>query len=400
MTIAGPTSGDRARDVAGASKAVGNPLLALHEHGQSVWLDFLSRALITNGELARLIDEDGLSGVTMNPAIMEKALEGSDEYVPAIEALSMLRPRQIYERLAVDDVRAAADLLRPVYERTKGRDGFASLEISPELADDTEGTMREARAFWAALARPNVMVKVPGTPAGLPAIRALTAEGINVNITLLFSRETYRHVAQAFLEGLEARVARGAPIDRVASVASFFVSRIDTVVDGLLEEELKKSLPEQRPVLEALAGKAGIANAKLAYQIYEDIFHGERFTALAAEGGRPQRVLWASTGTKSPRYRDVMYVEELIGPDTVNTMPPPTLAAFRDHGQVRDTLQAGLEGAQEALLTLEQAGISLGAVTTALVEEGIQKFVEPFHRTLRLIEGRLGGQARPTAEPR
>jgi transaldolase / glucose-6-phosphate isomerase len=371
---------------------VANPVLALRDHGQSVWLDFLRRGMLGDGELERLIREDGLAGVTLNPAIFEKAMDSGDDYTTAIEALADdpgMQVRQIYDRLAVDDVRAAADLLRPLHDRTEGRDGFANLEVSPELADDTEGTIQQARAYRSALARPNVMVKVPGTPAGLPAIRALIAEGINVNVTLLFSRAVYHQVAQAYLDGLEARVALGLPIDRVASVASFFVSRIDTAVDELLEEERELAAPDQRSALDALAGKAGIANAKLAYQLYKDLFTADRFAELAKRGARTQRVLWASTGTKNPRYRDVTYVEELVGPDTINTMPPQTLAAFRDHGQVRDTLETGLEGAVETLDTLERAGISLAGVTSELLEEGIQKFTEPFHRTLRVIEGRV-----------
>ena len=369
-----------------------NPLLQLRDHGQSVWLDFLRRGLITGGELGRLIAQDGLGGVTLNPAIFDKAIDSREDYAGAIEALAAdraLLPRQIYERLSVDDVRAASDLLRPLYEHSEGRDGFASLEVSPELADDTGGTLAEARAFWTALDRPNVMIKVPGTPAGLPAIQTLIAEGINVNVTLLFSRDVYRRVALAHLDGLEARVARGMPVDRVASVASFFVSRIDTAVDALLEEKLKQASPAQRQELEALAGQAGIANAKLAYQIYRDLVSAARFSSLARSGARPQRLLWASTGTKSPRYRDVMYVEELIGRDTVNTMPPQTLAAFRDHGRVRDTLETGLEPALQALEALEQAGVSLAAVTARLLDEGIAKFNEPFRRTLRVIEERV-----------
>jgi transaldolase/glucose-6-phosphate isomerase len=370
---------------------VKNPLVALRDHGQSVWLDFMSRGLLLRGELQRLISEDGLSGVTSNPSIFEKALDRYGDYAAPLEALAAdpgLSPRQLYYRLAVDEVRAAADLLRPIYDQTEGRDGFANLEVSPDLADDTGGTLAEARALWSALGRPNVMVKVPGTAAGVPAIRTLIAEGINVNVTLLFSREVYRQVAQAYLDGLEARLGRGQPIDRVASVASFFVSRIDAAVDELLGQELATATPEQKPVLEALAGKAAIANAKLAYHLYEDLFTAARFADLAAAGARPQRLLWASTGTKNPRYRDVMYVEELIGPDTIDTMPPQTLSAFRQHGCVADTLQSGLEGAEETLATLEKAGVSLAAVTTALVDEGVQKFLQAFVSTLRLLEGK------------
>jgi len=377
-------------DVSRASRPVSNPLLSLREHGQSVWLDFMRRGLVTSGELARLIAEDGVAGVTSNPTIFEKAIDSGEDYAAPIAALreQALSTKKIYERLALDDIRAAADLLRPVYERSGGSDGFANLEVSPELAGDTAGTITEARALWTALERPNVMVKVPGTPAGVPAVRALVAEGINVNITLLFSRETYRQVALAYLDGLEARVAAGLPVDRLASVASFFVSRIDTAVDALLEKKAKEAPPAEKSKIEGLIGKTAIANARLAYEIYEDVFSASRFARLARRGARVQRVLWASTSTKSPRYRDVRYVEELIGPDTVNTMTPETLAAFRDHGRVRDTLQTDLPGARETLNALEAVGISLASVTEDLVDEGVRKFAQSLERLLRAIERR------------
>jgi transaldolase len=368
--------------VSAPSRQAANPLITLREHGQSVWLDFIRRGLLTGGGLRRLVEEDGLSGVTSNPTIFEKAIDSTQDYAGALEqvAASGASPRTVLQRLTIEDIQSAADVLRPVYDQTGGRDGFANLEVGPDLANDTEATVAEARLLWAALARPNVMIKVPGTTAGIPAIRTLLAEGINVNITLLFSRESYRRVAMAYLEALDERVARGQPVDRLTSVASFFVSRIDTAVDALLEEKIAGAADEQKVVLEALRGKAAIANAKLAYQTYVDLFSATRFGALAARGARPQRLLWASTGTKDPRYRDVMYVEELIGHNTIDTMPLETLAAFRDHGRVRDTLATDLDGARQVLDTLEQAGISLAAVTEALLDEGVRKFVEPFER--------------------
>ena len=320
--------------------ALQSPVAALRQYGQSVWLDFIRRSVIAGGELARLVEEDGLGGVTSNPAIFEKAIDGSNDYAAAIEDLSKdphLEPKQVYERLAVQDIQDAAGVLRPVYDRTGRRDGYVSLEVSPDLANDTEGTLKEARHLWKRVARPNVMIKVPATPAGLPAIKALIAEGINVNVTLLFSRGAYEKVAHAYIEGLEARAARGEPLGHVASVASFFVSRIDTLADTLIEEKLKTASGTDKARLEGLMGRVAIANARLAYQSYKRIFAGPRWQALAARGAQTQRVLWASTGTKNPRYRDVLYVEELIGPDTVNTVPPDTLSAFRDHGRPRAT---------------------------------------------------------------
>jgi transaldolase/glucose-6-phosphate isomerase len=343
------------------------------------------------------MNDDGVAGVTSNPAIFEKAIDSGSDYAASIQTLaadSTQSPRSILERLVLDDVRAAADVLRPVYERTGGRDGFANLEVSPDLANDTEATVAQARSLWRDLGRPNVMIKVPGTTNGLAAIQRLLSEGINVNITLLFSRDRYRAVAQAYLEALTTRVKHGQAVDGIASVASFFVSRIDTAVDALLDSEMEQATPQQREVLEALEGKAAIANAKVAYQIYKDLFTAARFEALAARGARPQRVLWASTGVKNPRYRDVMYVEELIGPDTVNTMPLETLAAFRDHGRVHDSLEEDLDGAQLVLDMLERAGISLLSVTDSLLQEGIRKFVEPFERSLANIERRLPAHQR------
>src|SRR5262245_22107025 len=360
--------------------ALASPVAALHQHGQSVWLDYIRRSLITQGELKRLVEEDGLTGVTSNPAIFEKAIEGSNDYAAAIDELSKdphLGPKDVYEALAVRDIQDAADVLRPVYDRTKGRDGYVSLEVSPDLANDEKGTLEEARRLWKTVARPNVMIKVPATPAGVPAVRQLISEGVNVNVTLLFAREAYEAVARAYLEGLEARRAAGGALGPVASVASFFVSRIDSAVDTLLEARLKAAAGGERERLEALLGKVAIANAKLAYKSYKRLFDGPRWEALAAAGAQTQRVLWASTGTKNPRYSDVLYVEELIGPDTVNTMPPDTLAAFRDHGRPRASLEEDAAGAQTTLDALGQAGISLAKVTDDLLLDGVKKFVEP-----------------------
>jgi transaldolase/glucose-6-phosphate isomerase len=364
---------------------------ALRPYGQSIWLDFIRRSLIASGELARLVEEDGLGGVTSNPAIFEKAIDGSNDYAAAIEDLSQdphLEPKEVYERLAVQDIQAAAGVLRPVYDRARRRDGYVSLEVSPDLANDTEGTLQEARRLWKAVERPNVMIKVPATPAGIPAIQTLISEGVNVNVTLLFARDTYETVARAFIAGLEARAARGEELGHVASVASFFVSRIDTMVDSLIEEKLKTASGADKTRLEGLMGKVAIANAKLAYQGYKRIFAGARWQALAARGAQTQRVLWASTGTKNPRYRDVLYVEELIGPETVDTVPPETLAAFRDHGRARPTLEADLPVAQATLGELEKAGISLRKVTDDLLADGLKKFAEPFTRLLKAVERR------------
>ena len=374
------------------STAVANPVAALRQYGQSVWLDFIRRSLIAGGELKRLVDEDGLGGVTSNPAIFEKAIDGSDDYAAAIQEISDQQPglgaKAVYERLAIKDIQDAADVLRPVYDKTGSHDGYVSLEVSPDLANDTNGTLAEARELWKTVARPNVMIKVPATPAGLPAIRTLICEGINVNVTLLFAREAYEAVAHAFLEGLEARSAAGQPLAHVASVASFFVSRIDTVVDGQVEAKLKTATGAEKVRLERLLGKVAIANAKLAYQSYKRIFAGSRWEALQAKGAQRQRVLWASTGSKNPHYSDVLYVEELIGPDTVNTVPPATLAAFRDHGRPRASLEEDVADAMQTLDDLEKSGISLRKVTDDLLTDGVIKFVEPFTKLLAAVERR------------
>jgi transaldolase / glucose-6-phosphate isomerase len=371
--------------------AILNPIASLQQYGQSVWLDYIRRSMITQGELKRLVEEDGIAGVTSNPAIFQKAIDGSNDYAAAIEEISNdphLGPKEVYELLAVKDIQDAADILRPVYDRTRWRDGYVSLEVSPDLAHETAATLDEARRLWQSVQRPNVMIKVPATPAGLPAIRQLISEGVNVNVTLLFSRRAYEAVADAYLEGLEARVQAREPVGHVASVASFFVSRIDTAVDNLLADKLKTAEGSARAALEGLLGKIAIANAKLAYESYRRIFSGPRWKALDARGAQTQRVLWASTGTKNPRYSDVLYVEELIGPDTVNTMPPETLTAFRGHGRSRASLQEDPARAAATLNELEKAGISLDQVTDALLQDGVQKFVEPFTKLLQAVERR------------
>ncbi len=377
-----------------------NPLRELAHHGQSVWYDSLRRGILVSGELARYIEEDGLTGLTTNPAIYEKAIAGSHDYDAELTQLlprSDLDAKAIYEQLAFHDIQAAADLLRPVYERTGRRDGYVSLEVSPVAARDTEATLVEARRLWRALHRENVLIKVPGTPEAVSAIRQLLAEGVNVNVTLLFSRAAYRHVAEAHLAALEERAARGEDLSRVTSVASFFVSRIDSLVDGLLEE-LCASSPsvEVQERAEALRGRVAIANAKLAYQDWRSITASPRWEPLGARGARPQRLLWASTSTKNPRYRDVMYVEELIGPDTVDTVPPATFEAFRDHGRVRPTLEADVEKAQRTMSELEALGISIDDVTDRLLAEGVRLFAEPFAKLLSTIEAR---RSRATSRP-
>lgn len=366
-----------------------NPLRQLEQFGQSFWIDSISRQLIASGQLARLIAEDGLKGLTSNPAIFEQAIVQGREYAAAIrQALEKddPRPEELYAALAMADIRDAADLLRPVFDATGGRDGYVSLEVSPHLAHDTRATVEEAERLWRQVDRPNLMVKVPATPAGLPAIETLIADGINVNVTLLFSRAVYRKVAEAYMTGLEKRAAAGLALESVASVASFFVSRIDTAVDGWIEERLRAALPEaQRSRLERLRGQAAIANAKLAYQDYKSLVASERWRQLAARGGRTQRLLWGSTSTKNPAYRDVLYVEELIGPDTVNTMPPATIDAFRDHGRPRASLEEGVEEARRLLEALAEAGIALEEVADRLLDEGVRRFAEAYDRLLAAV---------------
>ncbi len=364
-----------------------NRLHALEAEGQAVWLDFLDRSFLAEGGLARLIEQDGLTGVTSNPSIFERAIGHDSDYNGEIAELMRegeTNPTAIYEHLAVADIQAAADALRPVYDRLDGADGFVSIEVSPFLARSTQGTIDEARRLWAAVDRPNLMVKVPGTREGAPAVRALTADGVNVNITLLFAIEMYQAVGDAFLAGLEDRVAKGEDISRMASVASFFVSRVDSSIDAKIDARVKAGDSESA-ALAALRGRVAIANAKLAYQHYLELIAGERWRSLAAKGARPQRLLWASTGTKDPTYSDVFYVEELIGRDTVNTMPPKTIEAFLDHGEVAPTLAANIERERHVLSEAERLGLDLAGVTSALVEEGIDKFADATDSLLKAI---------------
>src|SRR6266545_2791303 len=373
------------------SSAAANPLASLQTYGQSVWLDFIRASLITGGELQRIVDADGLGGVTSNPAIFAKAIDGSDDYKASIEEISKdpsIGAKRVYELLAIKDIQGAADILRPIYDRTKAQDGYVSLEVAPDLANNTQGTLDEARRLWKEVNRPNVMIKVPATPEGVPAIRTLLTEGINVNVTLLFSKEAYEGVAHAFVDAIEARVNKGLPVDRVASVASLFVSRIDSAVDALLEEKMKTATGPDKARMLRLLGKVAIANAKVAYQSYKKTFSGPRWEPLARKSAQTQRVLWASTGTKNPSYRDTVYVEELIGPLTVNTVPPDTFNAFRDHGKLRPSLEEEVTSAMDVLDDLEKSGISLKKVTDDLLADGLAKFVDPFTKLLAAVQRR------------
>ena len=368
-----------------------NPLRGLAEFGQSVWLDYIRRSLITSGELKRLVVEDGLRGVTSNPAIFEKAIVGSTDYAEVIESAesASLDAKALYEKIAIKDVQDAADILRAVWEESKYRDGYVSLEVSPLLAHDTAGTLQEARRLWKAVDRANLMVKVPATPEGIPAIRQLISEGINVNVTLLFSRDAYEQVAKAYIEGLTARAASGGDVSRIASVASFFVSRIDSTIDAQITSQLKTATdPAKRARLSGLLGKVAIANAKLAYHRFTELYSSEAWKALVSKGAQPQRLLWASTSTKNPKYRDVIYVEELIGPSTVNTIPPATFNAFREHGRLRASLTEDVESAADTMEGLERAGISMKAVTDKLLDDGLRQFEEAFAQLLKATGSR------------
>lgn len=365
------------------STPLGNPLRRLEAYGQSLWLDYIERALLDGGELEHLIRDDGISGVTSNPAIFEKAIAQHAEYDAAILELASrgLDAQKIYEELAVEDVRLAADMLRGVYETSSRHDGYVSLEVSPHLAYDTAATLAEAQRLWDRVARPNLMIKVPATPAGLTAIRQLIAAGINVNVTLLFSVARYREVAESYLAGLEDRLANGGSIDHIASVASFFLSRIDTLVDGYLDRD-------GRAQAQALRGRAAIACARLAYQEYQGLVRSSRWQVLASRGAHPQRLLWASTSTKDPAYDDVKYVEALIGPDTVNTLPPETVTAYRDHGNPALRLEQELHIARALPGQFATLGFDLDEVGDELERQGVQKFIEPYERLLATLARR------------
>lgn len=358
-----------------------NRLRELTKQRQAIWLDYIRRDMLGNGELARLVSEDAVTGVTSNPAIFQKAIGESDLYDGAVELILSERPsistKDLYERLAIQDIQLAADILSNVFRKTDGADGFVSLEVSPHLAEDTEGTLAEARRLWAAVDRPNLMIKVPATANGIPAIERLIAEGVNVNVTLMFSLAHYEAVAMAYIRGLR----RAVDPTGVSSVASFFVSRVDSLIDKKLEACTSGNASE-------LAGKTAIANSKIAYRRFLEIFRGAEFSELARAGARPQRVLWASTSTKNSAYSDVLYVEELTGPETVNTIPPKTLEAFRDHGRVTESLTKGMLEAQNQLDQLRELGIDLDEATEQLQREGLEKFAEPFDKLLASLEAK------------
>jgi transaldolase len=364
-----------------------NPLQTLEAFGQSIWTDFISRDMIESGELSRLIEKDGVSGVTSNPSIFEKAIAESHDYDVAIRDLARQGKtiEEIYRILTVEDIQQTADILRPTFDRLKGADGYVSLEVSPKLANDTEATIEEARILWKAVDRPNVMIKVPGTEAGIPAIRQLISDGINVNITLLFGLPRYRQVIEAYLAGLETRTARNEELNRVASVASFFLSRIDVLIDPVLEKMVLTDT-NNADVAKSLIGKAAIASAKIAYSIYQELFAEKRFHKLVKLGAKTQRLLWASTSTKNPKYSDVKYVEPLIGAVTINTVPLETLNVYRDHGNPRLTLAEDVSDARSSLDRLKEVGIDLDEVIQQLEREGVEKFVKAYDLLLKALE--------------
>jgi transaldolase/glucose-6-phosphate isomerase len=373
-----------------------NPLKGLLGYGQSPWMDYIRRDLLTTGELKRYIDNDGLRGMTSNPAIFEKAIVGSNLYADILTSpdAKKLTAKGLFDKIATRDVQDACDIFKPIYSETKRRDGYVSHEVSPDLANDTKATIEEARRLWKTVNRPNVMIKIPATPEGIPAIRQTLEEGLNINITLLFAQSAYEQVAEAFLSALEARAAKGQDISHIASVASFFVSRIDTLVDSEIDEKLKTaSKATQKSLPESLRGKIAIANAKLTYKKYQELFGGPRWKKLAAKGAQTQRLLWASTSTKNPKYRDVLYVEELIGADTVDTIPPATFDAFRDHGKLRPSLTEDVEDAAKTMANLAKAGISMKEVTDKLLVDGVKLFSDAFAQLLAATGASAGVRA-------
>jgi transaldolase/glucose-6-phosphate isomerase len=367
-----------------------NPLKDLLKFGQSVWLDYIRRDLLTGGELKRLIDEDGLRGMTSNPTIFEKAITGGtlyDDLLNSLRSRTDLDAKGRYEILAIRDIQTAADLMKPVYDSSKRRDGYVSLEVSPYLGRDTKGSLEEARRLWKAVGRENVMIKIPGTAEGIPAIQQSLSEGININVTLLFSQDVYVKVAEAYIAGLEQYAKNGGDLSKMASVASFFISRIDSAVDAIIDARLKTSKDAaEQDQLKSIKGKVAIANGKQTYEKYQAIFASDRWKALASKGAQTQRVLWASTSTKNPAYRDVLYVEELIGPDTVDTIPPATLDAFRDHGKPRNSLTENVEAAHRTMETVAKVGISMKEVTDKLTDDGVRLFSEAFDKLLAAVE--------------
>jgi transaldolase len=378
------------------SKSGKNPLKGLLDFGQSPWMDYIRRDLLTGGELKRLIHDDGLRGMTSNPSIFAKAISSSKDYSDILDSADAkkLNATQLYEKIAVRDVQDAADIFRPVYDESRRRDGYVSLEVSPTLALEREKTLEEARRLWKMVNRPNVMIKVPGTKECVPAIRQLLEEGININITLLFAQSAYEQVAEVFIAALEARAAKGQDIAHIASVASFFVSRIDTLADSLIDAKLKSAAdPNQNTLLNSLKGKVAIANAKVTYKKYQELFSGPRWKALAAKGAQTQRLLWASTSTKNKAYRDVVYVEELIGADTVDTIPPATFDAFRDHGKLRPSLTENVDQAVKTMSDLRKAGISMKEITDKLLVDGVKLFADAFTELLEATGKSAGVRA-------
>jgi len=369
-----------------------NPLLTLNSLGQSVWYDNIQRSMLTSGMLQRLVEDDGLKGVTSNPSIFEKAINGSSDYDSALASFHAAEPdassRELFFSLAIEDIQATADILRPVYDASNGKDGMISLEVGPDLARDTDGTIAEARALWQRVDRPNLMIKVPATREGLPAVQQLITDGINVNVTLLFSPQRHVEVMDAFLAGLEARLKAGKAINKVASVASFFISRVDAAIDKMLEEA-KTNNENLSKKAHSLMGKIAIANAKVSYQNYNEVFGSERFQQLREAGAQTQRLLWASTGTKNPNYSDVLYVETLVGPDTVNTMPPATFDAVRSHGNPHLTLEQGVDLARFQINMLSELGIDLDTVTDELEVQGVDAFAKSFDTLLDAIDNKL-----------
>ncbi len=372
--------------------STGNPTVDVQQYGQSFWYDNISREMIQSGELQNLLDNFGVLGMTSNPTIFEKAIGHGTAYDEAIRGAVDLTTDQIFDKLAIDDIQHAADLLRPIFERTHGIDGYISLEVSPLLAGNTAETLSEAKRLFKEVNRPNVMIKIPGTPEGLPAIEEALFAGVNINITLLFGVENYLQVVDRYISALERRVAAGLPVDKIASVASFFLSRIDNIVDKQLENNIREAQGRDIPRVTAnsdLLGKAAIANAKVAYKRFKEIFYGERFAKLRATGAQVQRPLWASTSTKNPAYADTMYLEALIGPDTVNTVPPATLVAFKDHGKVAPTLDQDLDGAEATLAKLAEVGVNLDMVTHQLQVDGVESFTDSFRKLIEGVAGKV-----------
>ncbi|MHB8174899.1 MAG: transaldolase [Nitrospirota bacterium] len=372
-----------------------NPLTQLAQAGQSVWLDFLSRDMIRSGELTRLVREDNLSGVTSNPTIFQGAIEGSDIYDEQIKDLAgrgVTEPKKIYETLTTDDIREAADILKEVYDKTGGQDGFVSIEVSPGLARDADGSIKEAKRLFSEIGRKNILVKIPGLPEGMRAIEDLTAEGVNVNVTLLFSVQRHEAVAQAYLKGIERRLSAGQPVSDIHSVASFFVSRVDALFDMMFNEKLPSAGTENEEMrIRNLYGKVGVANCKLAYQKYKELFLSTNFRLLREKGAPPQRLLWASTGTKNPKYSDIKYIEELIAPDTVNTIPLETMMKFKDHGKVRVVIEQDLQDARDIFEKISSIGINLEQATARLEEEGVKKFSDSYDDVLGAIARKAEG---------